>query len=356
MVASGDDRTQPGNAETARTASSRPPASSEWTRVRFLGPDLDEMACIPPGWDQDYVQIGRGRTRGFLSGVSTPRGQVGILHWRPGVLVRSAAPRAFVSFVLPLGDPRGARLQGRRLEAGVLEVLQPGQPFDLISASPLSLSVVTMTRAAVLARAEVLEHPLATRAAPSRLRIRGAALAELRRATSRMLRPGNEDGAAPRAAHEAHREDLLDILLDATDVDSREGTAVVRTLKARRALDFLHDHAGNPDTTLGDVCRAVQTSVRTLHLAFQESFGIAPKTLLKQLRLDTARRRLRSGSCATVTDAALTSGYSHLGRFAADYARQFGECPSTTLRKMAATRRAQPDDSAAARHVLAVSG
>ena len=51
---------------------------------------------------------------------------------------------------------------------------------------------------------------------------------------------------------------------------------------------------------------------------------------LRNLRLDNARERILSGS--TVSDAALASGFSHLGRFAKYYAERFGDLPSSNAR------------------------
>ena len=63
--------------------------------------------------------------------------------------------------------------------------------------------------------------------------------------------------------------------------------------------------------------------------------GLSPKTYLKALKLNEARRELRrSGSAlASVSDVAMRYGFWHLSQFAADYRWLFGELPSETLRK-----------------------
>ena len=53
---------------------------------------------------------------------------------------------------------------------------------------------------------------------------------------------------------------------------------------------------------------------------------------LRELRLQGARADLRRGD-GSVADIALRWGFGHFGRFAADYARRFGEAPSRTLRQ-----------------------
>ena len=56
---------------------------------------------------------------------------------------------------------------------------------------------------------------------------------------------------------------------------------------------------------------------------------------LRAIRLEGARDDLRRSSASgdSVTDVALRWGFGHLGRFARDYAEQFGELPSQTLRR-----------------------
>jgi len=47
---------------------------------------------------------------------------------------------------------------------------------------------------------------------------------------------------------------------------------------------------------------------------------------LRGVRLELARRMLADpAALTTVADAAMEAGFSHLGRFAADYRRRFGE-------------------------------
>jgi AraC-like DNA-binding protein len=56
--------------------------------------------------------------------------------------------------------------------------------------------------------------------------------------------------------------------------------------------------------------------------------------LLLELRLNAVHRALvRPANGASITRVAAHYGFSHFGRFAAMYTRQFGELPSVTLAK-----------------------
>ena len=62
--------------------------------------------------------------------------------------------------------------------------------------------------------------------------------------------------------------------------------------------------------------------------------GTSPLAYLHDLRLDRVRVDLAAGA-GPVTDVAMRWGLHHMGRFAADYKRRFGELPSQTAARAA---------------------
>lgn len=82
-------------------------------------------------------------------------------------------------------------------------------------------------------------------------------------------------------------------------------------------------------TTLASVAGI---SRRTLEYSFAEHLGISPKTFINNTRLNAVRKILRAGDVPKIADAANTWGFWHMGQFAADYRKLFGELPSVTLK------------------------
>jgi transcriptional regulator GlxA family with amidase domain len=75
-------------------------------------------------------------------------------------------------------------------------------------------------------------------------------------------------------------------------------------------------------------------SKRTLHRVVRREFGLSPMALSRRIRLREVRAELEAPrQDTTVTGAAFCWGFTHLGRFAGEYARAFGERPSDTLRR-----------------------
>jgi len=86
--------------------------------------------------------------------------------------------------------------------------------------------------------------------------------------------------------------------------------------------------------TIQDLCEKLYVSQRTLRYAFQECLGMSPMTYLKTQRLKQVHYQLKAPdrNQTTVTDVAIQCGFWHMGQFAQDYRKMFGERPSETLR------------------------
>ena len=100
-----------------------------------------------------------------------------------------------------------------------------------------------------------------------------------------------------------------------------------------RALDWLRAHLNGP-VDLDTLATIAGVRPRTLEAHFKQFLGTTPLGWVRSARLARARQELLNATPqATVTHAALASGFSELGRFAAEYRRAFGEQPSQTLRR-----------------------
>ncbi|MDU8459760.1 AraC family transcriptional regulator [Pseudomonas syringae group sp. J254-4] len=101
----------------------------------------------------------------------------------------------------------------------------------------------------------------------------------------------------------------------------------------KRAQQFIEEHCGD-DIHLIDIERAAGIGPQKLHDSFKTHFGVSPVVYLKRFRLQSARRSLLQGhSGYNIAAIASQWGFNHLGRFAQDYQRLFGELPSQTLER-----------------------
>jgi AraC-like DNA-binding protein len=77
------------------------------------------------------------------------------------------------------------------------------------------------------------------------------------------------------------------------------------------------------------LCRELQTSQRSLQLAFREQFGTNARTFVLSARMQRAHAMLlATGDQMTLSEIATQSGLWHLGRFSLYYRQIFGCSPS----------------------------
>lgn len=100
---------------------------------------------------------------------------------------------------------------------------------------------------------------------------------------------------------------------------------------------------------LADLARAAGVTTRTLNVVCHRHRGVAPMTLVRNLRLDAARQRLLSGSHISITEVAMEYGFGHLGRFSSYYRERFGELPKHTGRALKEAQCAQVSSSTSQR-------
>ncbi|NOJ47479.1 helix-turn-helix domain-containing protein [Bradyrhizobium archetypum] len=104
----------------------------------------------------------------------------------------------------------------------------------------------------------------------------------------------------------------------------------------RRALDAMRANVGH-NWRLTELAAIAGVSARTLQRQFLSFVGKTPRTMLREIGLECARRELLQGCPAIkIMDVALRCGFPHFGRFSAAYRRRYGETPSQTLKRQAA--------------------
>jgi AraC-like DNA-binding protein len=99
----------------------------------------------------------------------------------------------------------------------------------------------------------------------------------------------------------------------------------------KRAIDFIETHLDSA-ITLADIVAASRVPGRTLFKHFKDYRGISPMGYVRMARFRKAREVLaRAGAEEQVSEIAMRLGFDHLGRFAVEYRKRFGESPSETL-------------------------
>ena len=100
----------------------------------------------------------------------------------------------------------------------------------------------------------------------------------------------------------------------------------------KRAIDYIEANLAAP-VRLSDIVAASDVPGRTLLKHFERFRGVSPMEYLRAARFEAVRQALQDeGTGDTVADVATAWGFSHMGRFATEYRKRFGERPSETRR------------------------
>lgn len=109
-----------------------------------------------------------------------------------------------------------------------------------------------------------------------------------------------------------------------------QGPAVPRHVA--RAKAYIDDNLAGA-LSVPAIAASCGVSERALYKGFKRFLGITPASYIKNQRLEKVRQSLLAAPAgAKITRIATDWGFLHLGRFAQDYQRRFGEKPSQTLR------------------------
>lgn len=112
----------------------------------------------------------------------------------------------------------------------------------------------------------------------------------------------------------------------------------LRRATVHRIQQHIAENSNVPDS-IDELCAIGEVSRRTLEYAFREIFACSPRQFIKAQKLNAARQGLllAKHQYSSVAGIATAHGFSHMGQFAADYQRRFGERPNQTLARSAST-------------------
>jgi AraC-like DNA-binding protein len=101
----------------------------------------------------------------------------------------------------------------------------------------------------------------------------------------------------------------------------------------RRAEEFIEANLAQP-ISIDDLVAVSDASSRALFEGFNRFRGMSPLRFVRCRRLQRVREALsEADEMTSVISVAMSWGFQHMGRFAAEYARQFGEPPFETLKR-----------------------
>ena len=266
------------------------------------------------------------------------------VHLGPAMLLTGTMPKDCytVLFVLACPQPAHAFDCAKEFADGCLEVFAPGSTID--RSTPAGYESAALTLPIAEFERNVAAHfaarPEALLAEGALLHIPPASQAALRaildEVSGRVRRPAQRlASGATRARVERHLRAAFFSAIRA-GWEHRGSPPTLRIVRRyqrfRQARDFLSAHLHDP-VHVDDLCGATGIHRRALEKLFQDYLGLSPTTYIHRQRLHGARAALQQAVPASgvVKYVALEWGFTHFGRFAAEYRALFGENPAHSV-------------------------
>jgi AraC-like DNA-binding protein len=116
-------------------------------------------------------------------------------------------------------------------------------------------------------------------------------------------------------------------------VDLNRPPVTIAPYYVKRAEEFIRTHA-REDLTVEKIAAAAGVSPRSMFYGFKQWRNTTPMAHVRELRLDMARQALKEARQrgGTVSDAAMSAGFTNFSQFSKIYKARYGETPSMTLR------------------------
>jgi AraC-like DNA-binding protein len=300
--------------------------------------DLEELSAAATAWDFDFVQLDAGPAPAALTQVSAPEIMIQRFRFGRTYLQRGASSPTMRTFGFVESDSHNARMFGGDLTASKLALFRTGGEFEAVTQPGFTSLGISIDPARLDEAFAALEMPCSSSCRAvgcGLLRVDPKVLQRMRRRATQILDTLEADPSAlgrSELLEELNFQLPIDLALAIQSADGAppRATSRVRDLARRRAVSIIEDHVDEP-ITIRELCQEVGVGWTTLVHAFREHFGVTPKAYLRAFRLNCVRRDLLDTAPeASIADVANRWGFWHMGQFAADYKRLFGELPSDT--------------------------
>ena len=290
------------------------------------------------GWDGEFRQLSKGRVTSRWQSVHLGPCSLTSHRLDKRIHVRQVPPRGCVALAIP-PPPHFLLIEG--VEVGNHEAIlwHADSEVEIVTPNEAECETLAVPRPIFETSARALFPRTRLNGGPTRVfQFAPSDWSALRREMTRLLRDGS---MSPEDVSNLLSR-FLDLMAGEPESRLEEKSLGSRSTRrvAGRAQEYIEEHY--PGTIrMEDLCRYTGVGLRTLQRSFAEYFQVSPSEFIRARRLGAARQRLVAADSRhdTVTYAAISSGFSHLGRFSVHYREHFGESPRETLAKPVARRR-----------------
>jgi AraC family transcriptional regulator, ethanolamine operon transcriptional activator len=300
--------------------------------------DFDALSHAVQDWDLDFRQLDTGPLHAEILQFSRTNSLIGHARFSRRFDQRGAAPPGLWTFGIFSRRCPSLVWHVNEIENSYVVIYKPGSEIDCVSKPGFEVFTLSCPEEHLQKIAQHRGLPEVQKLANGvdHLWVSAKNLSVIRFLIRKMILTAEEPETLGSSALTYYEDEIFGLILSI--LNNSQPVQNVSSLSGKRAIkkikDFLTAHP-NEVITISKLCTIGGVSARTLQYAFLEHYGISPKTYLIYYRLNGARRDLWISDPGTsrVNNIAIFWGFWHMGQFAADYRKLFGELPSETLQR-----------------------
>ncbi len=314
--------------------------SGELETVRFSTAEELEHANRETGWDLEYRQLLRAPCSSDYAFREWTDSVLMHEHYHGSLEASGAPPPGMTSIIIP-GKPNGrATFQGGALSGDELILVAPGGEIDSVILEGMEVLSCCLPWRVFLAAAGCVDTVLPDVESMKAVAVRRPS-EQVDRLRSHLMGLLERTDSADELTQQARTSNFA---LNFAQQLFRGGKdpvvdAPYRAASHRKHLslarEYLDANMKGP-VKMADVCAHSGATLRTLERVFRRELNVSPSGYLLARRLSAVRRTLVSidPEHGIIKWVAMEHGFTHMGRFAVHYRKQFGETPSQTLNRV----------------------
>ncbi len=289
--------------------------------------DADEHASNLTDWEQCYDQTTAGVFHGLLEEIQLPGLQVFRESTSQGMRQSCCVWPDALWFGLPFST-QTTRINGRSAATESVLVRPGNCEFELITPADYTIFGVVVRKDTLERVAQELGYALDCDQLQKfeLVQTSPAARKQCLETLNALLQTGPQAPSDEPLEHTALGA-LLPLLDTGVVEDAARHSLARRQRIVLKAREFLLAHR-DQSITVPDLCEQLHVSRRTLQYCFEDILGMTPLHYLRILRLNGARRDLRSYPERAIRDVAADWSFWHVSQFSSDYRKLFGHSPS----------------------------
>jgi len=303
--------------------------------------DFETFARTAKEWDADFLQLDGGEFRAQLTQLMSGNHLFTFSKLNRKLYQRGSPPKNLWTFAILENSSSSLIWRGHELSPYDIMIYSPGSEIDCVSQPGFTVLTYSTSEDYIY---EILEtvgvfglsnlkklssHITCSVSEIKKLRFH---LSQYAKALSSSKEKTEHDQLSPLMSELEYNipKKFLETIA-AGRIRSDIPPLRLRNYALKQAMECI-EMSATDNLTVKGLCHVTGVSDRTLEYAFREKFGITPKAYIRAYRLNRVNRILtRSDRLNTkVCDVANRWGFWHMGQFANDYKKLFGELPSET--------------------------